>query len=144
MEPVKVPMVFLYTRSKVKIKNLNNYKRTDEQKKNISLKLCDWFLMKTRFALLPGQLPHFRVLGGRFRPKPLNSAILAQQVKKKLTIQRNWPTENCFFIETLLTDFGRKLVWRFFPGSSLNSAFSGGLLPPKPWSSTILAHQVET
>jgi hypothetical protein len=38
--------------------------------------------MKTRFALLPGQLPNFRVLGGRFRPKPLNSAILAQQVKK--------------------------------------------------------------
>lgn len=38
--------------------------------------------MKTRFALLPGQLPHFRVLGGRFRPKPVNSATLAQQVKK--------------------------------------------------------------
>jgi hypothetical protein len=87
--------------------------------------------MKTRFALLPGQLPHFRVLGGRFRPKPLNSATLAQQVKKINNTKE--PTNGKKnFIETLLTDFGRKLAWRFFPGSSLNSAFSGGLLPPKP------------
>jgi hypothetical protein len=87
--------------------------------------------MMTRFVLLPGQLPHFRVLGGRFRPKPLNSATLAQQVKKINNIKE--PTNRkLFFIKTLLTDFGRKLVWRFFPGSPLNSAFSGGLRPPKP------------
>jgi len=87
--------------------------------------------MKTRFALLPGQLPHFRVLGGRFRPKPLNSATLAQQVKK-INNTKEPTNRKKKFIETLLTDFGRKLVWRFFPGSSLNSAFLAGLLPPKP------------
>jgi hypothetical protein len=62
--------------------------------------------MKTRLALLPGQLPHFRVLGGRFRPKPLKSATLAQQVKK-INNTKEPTNRKKYFIETLLTDLGR-------------------------------------